>query len=111
MIERIMIDYLNNVLVPPVYMERPENPPREYVIIQKTGSSKRNQICSATMAFQSYSESLYEAALLNEDVKAAVEKAVTLPEICSTKLNSDYNFTNTAMKQYRYQAVFDITHY
>ena len=111
MIERIMIDYLNNVLVPPVYMERPENPPREDVIIQKTGSSKHNQICSATMAFQSYSESLYEAALLNEDVKAAVENAVTLPEICSTKLNSDYNFTNTAMKQYRYQAVFDITHY
>lgn len=111
MIERILIEYLTTALTQPVYMERPENPPREYVIIQKTGSSKQNQICSATIAFQSYSESLYEAALLNEEVKAAVEASVSLPEISSAKLNSDYNFTSTSMKQYRYQAVFNITHY
>ena len=111
MIEKIMLDYLNEALTPPVYMERPENPPREYVIIQKTGSSKLNQICSATIAFQSYSDTLYGAALLNEVVKSAVENAVTLPEVSSAKLNSDYNFTNTAMKQPRYQAVFNITHY
>ena len=110
MIERILIEYLNDALTQPVYVERPENPPREYVIIQKTGSSKRNQIETAMIAFQSYSESLYEAALLNEDVKEAVENSVTLPEISSAKLNSDYNFTNTAMKQYRYQAVFNITY-
>ncbi len=111
MIERILIEYLNNVLTQPVYVERPENPPREYVVIQKLGSSKKNQISQAMMAFQSYSDSLYEAALLNEDVKAAVEASVSLPEISSAKLNSDYNFTNTASKQYRYQAVFNITHY
>ena len=110
MIERILIEYLNDALTQPVYVERPENPPREYVIIQKTGSSKRNQIETAMIAFQSYSDSLYEAALLNEDVKAAVEASVSLPEISSAKLNSDYNFTNTAMKQYRYQAVFNITY-
>lgn len=110
MIETILIEYLNDALTQPVYVERPENPPREYVIIQKTGSSKRNQIETAMIAFQSYSESLYEAALLNEDVKEAVENSVTLPEISSAKLNSDYNFTNTAMKQYRYQAVFNITY-
>ena len=110
MIERILIEYLNNELTQPVYVERPENAPREYVIIQKTGSRKVNQINTATIAFQSYSDSLYEAALLNEEVKAAVEASVSLPEISSAKLNSDYNFTNTAMKQYRYQAVFDITY-
>lgn len=111
MIEKIMLDYLNSVLTPPVYMERPVDPPDEYVIIQKTGSSKRNMICSATLAFQSYSETLYGAATLNEDVKTAVEASISLPGISSAKLNSDYNFTNTASKQYRYQAVFDITHY
>lgn len=111
MIEKIMLDYLNDALTPPVYMERPADPPDEYVIIQKTGSSKLNMICSATLAFQSYSKTLYGAATLNEAVKAAVEASVSLPEISSAKLNSDYNFTNTAMKQYRYQAVFNITHY
>jgi hypothetical protein len=111
MIEKIMIDYLTDALSVPVYLERPVEPPDEYVIIQKTGSSKVNQICSATLAFQSYAKSLYNAAVLNETVKTAVEASVTLPEISRARLNSDYNFTNTASKQYRYQAVFDITHY
>ena len=110
MIEKIMLDYLNEALTCPAYMERPQDPPREYVIIQKTGSSKANQMCSAMLAFQSYSDSLYGAASLNEVVKRAIENAVTLPEISSAKLNSDYNFTNTAAKQYRYQAVFNITY-
>lgn len=110
MVEKIMLDYLNDALTSPVYMERPADPPREYVIIQKTGSSKANQLETATLAFQSYSGSLYEASVLNEVVKHAVENAVTLPEISSAKLNSDYNFTNTAAKQYRYQAVFNITY-
>lgn len=111
MIEKILIDYLSSALTVPVYMERPVDPPAEYVIIQKTGSSKYNQICSAMVAFQSYAASLYKAATLNEAVKAAVENSIELPEISRAKLNSDYNFTNPASKQYRYQAVFNITHY
>lgn len=112
MIEKILLDYLTTALTPTaVYMERPENAPEKYVIIQKTGSGKTNQICSATIAFQSYAASLYDAAVLNEVVKNAVEQSVSLSSISSAKLNSDYNFTNTAAKQYRYQAVFDITYY
>jgi len=34
-----------------------------------------------------------------------------LNEIGKVKLNSDYNFTDTVTKQYRYQAVYDISHY
>lgn len=111
MIEKTLIDYLSTTLTVPVYMERPVDPPGKYVIIQKTGSSKHNQICSAMVAFQSYAPTLYEAAVLNEVVKTAVEASISLPEIVSAKLNSDYNFTNTAMKQNRYQAVFNFTHY
>ena len=33
------------------------------------------------------------------------------PEVASCRLNSDYNFTDTTKKQYRYQAVFDIVYY
>lgn len=111
MIEKILLDYLGQNLSVPVFMERPANPPSKYVLIEKTGSSKQNRICAATIAVQSYAPSLYEAAELNETVKAATENAVELNQICRVSLNSDYNFTNTAMKQYRYQAVFDITHY
>lgn len=111
MIEKIILDYLDQELPVPVYMERPENPPEQYALIEKTGSGKRNHICDATLAIQSYAPSMYEAAALNENIKATMESAVTLQEICRVSLNSDYNFTDTAMKQYRYQAVFDITHY
>lgn len=111
MIEKTMLDYLDNELNVPVYMERPADPPNQYVLIEKTGSGKRNHICDATLAIQSYAPSMYEAAVLNEAVKAAMESAMTLNEICRVSLNSDYNFTDTAMKAYRYQAVFDITHY
>ena len=33
------------------------------------------------------------------------------PEIAACRLNSDYNFTDTAKKKYRYQAVFDLVYY
>ena len=111
MIEKIILDYLSQELSVPVYMERPESPPAQYVIIEKTGSAKRNQIYDATLAIQSYAPSMFEAAVLNETVKEAMESAISLSEICRVGLNSDYNFTDTAMKAYRYQAVFDITHY
>lgn len=111
MIEKIILDYLDQELSVPVYMERPEEPPAQYVLLEKIGSGKRNHICDATLAVQSYAPSLYEAAELNETVKAVMESAVSLNEICRVSLNSDYNFTDTAMRAYRYQAVFDITHY
>ena len=111
MIEATIYEYLGEVLTVPVYMERPAAPPDRYVLFEKTGSSKRNFICTATLAIQSYAPRMYEAAELNETVKAAMEASVELDEICDVRLNSDYNFTDTAMKQYRYQAVFDITHY
>ena len=111
MIEKTLLDYLNQNLSVPVYMERPVNPPSKYVLIEKTGSSRRNKIYTAMIAVQSYAPSLYEAAELNETAKAKTEDAAELNQICRVSLNSDYNFTNTAMKQYRYQAVFEITHY
>lgn len=111
MIEKTILDYLDQSLDVPAYMERPEDPPEQYVLIEKTGSGKRNHICDATIAIQSYASSLYEAAVLNETVKTVMEAAVSLSDICRVSLNSDYNFTDTVMKQYRYQAVFDITHY
>ncbi|OOV85805.1 hypothetical protein BTA35_0216720, partial [Oceanospirillum linum] len=64
-----------------------------------------------TFAFQSYAPSMYEAAVLNEAVKETVEGMIELDEISKIKLNSDYNYTDTTTKEYRYQAVFDMNHY
>lgn len=109
MIEAELLTYLAAALPVLVCMEEPEQPPAKYVRIEKTGSSRSNFITQATFAFQSYGPSLFEAAALNESVKAALDAAPVSIDIFSAKLNSDYNFTDTATKRYRYQAVYDFT--
>lgn len=111
MIEKIIIEYLETVFNIPIYAERPLEAPDTYIMIDKTGSSKQNFIKASTVAIQSYGPSLLDAAELNEDVKDAMDDMVALDEISAVRLNADYNFSDTSTKVYRYQAVFDITHY
>lgn len=112
MIEQVIINYFNETKgLPKAYMMRPEKAPKSYILIEKTGSSVQNFIKASTFAFQSYAPTLLAAAELNEQVKATVEAMIELDDIVSVNLNSDYNFTNTADKQPRYQAVFNLTHY
>lgn len=113
MIEKIILDYLTTKLAPvPVYMEVPvDGAVGEFVVVEKTGGGRLNNINRASLAVQSYADSLYDAAVLNEAVKAAMFDSVTLDEVSRCELNSDYNFTDTATKHYRYQAIFNLTHY
>ena len=113
MIEKTVRDYLDGELSQPVWMEIPKNAtlPDEYVILEKTGSGRENHLTSSTFAIQSYAKSLYGAAALNEKVKEAMDGIISLDGVTKTALNSDYNFTDTSKKQYRYQAVYDISHY
>lgn len=109
MIEVIIKKYLDGHLNVPSFLIRPETPPKQYILIEKTGSSKTDYINSATFAFQSYAESLFEAATLNEKLKAVLEESIYETDISKAKLNTDYNFTDPETKEYRYQAVYDFT--
>ena len=111
MIEKIVLDYLSAALQVPVFMERPETPPESYVLIEKTGGGKTNWIYTATMAIQSIAPTLENAAKLNEQVKEAMDNIIVLEDVSRSNLNSDYNFTDTTSKKYRYQAVYDLVHY
>lgn len=111
MVEKKVLDWLESQLSVPVCMERPFDVPGSYVIVEKTGSSMENYIYSVTIAVQSYASTLLGAAQLNELVKAAMFAMLSLDAVSSVKLNSDYNYTDTATKSYRYQAVFDIVAY
>lgn len=110
MIEKIILDYLTKALGVPCYMEKPKDKDT-FVVIEKTGSSEENHIKSATLALQSYAPSLYKAASLNEKVKEAMDSSISLSSISRAKCNSDYNFSNTTTKEYRYQAVYDVVYY
>ncbi len=110
MIETLLIDYLSNNLEVFVGMEAPEQT-TNYVIVDKTGSSRNNHIITSSFAIQSYGASLYEAMELNDEVTRVMEGFRELNQITRVELETDYNFTNTATKQYRWQAVYNITHY
>ena len=110
MIAKTLLDYLDSVLDVPVVMEAPEQT-SDYVLIDQTGSSRTNHIITTTFAIQSYGDTLYEAMVLNDAVKDAMVGFAELGNVTRVELETDYNFTNTETKQYRWQAVFQITHY
>ena len=111
MIEVTVLEYLEEALDGiPVYMEKPADLPLTYVILEKTGSSRENHVSTATFAVQSYAPSLYDAAELNEVVKAAFDDIISLDEIGGVRLNSDYSMIDTQTKAYRYQAIYVVTY-
>ena len=110
MIAKDLLDYLGEALSVGVYMESPEEL-TNYVLLDQTGSSRNDHIITTTIAVQSYAPSLYEAMVLNESVKEAMEGFAQLANVTRVELDTDYNFTNTTTKQYRWQAVYNITHY
>lgn len=111
-IEIEVMNYLRETLdTDKVYTELPDSPKGEFFVVEKTGSSTRNQITTSTLAIQSYAGTLLRAMQLNEQLKEKMRDIAELDTVSGCYLMTDYNFTNTARKYHRYQAVYDITHY
>ena len=114
LIETTIISYLNSYagITCPVYGDTPRGDlPEAYILVQKSGSSCRDHVHSAMIVIQSISaSSKASAAALNEIVVGAMAGLITLDDVFSCRLNSDYDFTDVATKRYRYQAVFNVTY-
>jgi len=115
MIEETVLTYLNTALDVPVLMELPEVPSEDYpefpdslVIVELVGKSVENRLHNASIAFQSYGSSLYNAAALDEQVRAAVEAMPEHTDISGAHLASNYNHTDTRTGRYRYQCVYEL---
>ena len=111
MIELIIKEYFDTNFKYPLLLEFPDEDLDFFVLLDKISSDKQNSLNACTVALQSYAPSLYEAAELNYAVIETVEKMIELDEIAGIKLNTDHNFMDLERKRYRYQAVFNITHY
>lgn len=111
MIEIIVKDYLKSQLDVPVFLEDPGPSVKSFVLIEKIGGGEQDYINLATLAIQSYADSLANAALLNEIVKGKMRDIIELNDISSCKLDTDYNWTDTDTKRYRYQAVYNFVYY
>lgn len=113
-IEQVVIDYLQEALeTDNVYAEEPDGDTlKEYIVVEKTGSDNENYIHKSTVAIRSYGESLHDAMILNSRVCEAMNELwIKSYLVTSSDLNSDYNFSDTERQRYRYQAVYDLTHY
>lgn len=112
-IEKKIYDLLHDEGID-VFMERPEGAQIPYALVEKTGSNELDKsLYTATIAVQSYGETLYKAAELNEKIKGYIlcGNLISDPEINRVALVSDYNYTDTTTHEYRYQAVYLITYY
>lgn len=110
MIEKTVRDWLVSRLSVPVNFQTPEGPPNLYVRLQKTGSIDNEGAITSTFALQSVGKSLLEVMRLNEKIKDEMPPMVELENVFRCHLEGDYDFTDTSTREYRYQAVFQITH-
>ena len=113
MIEETVMHYLEEELSVPVALEVPEISCGQYVVIQKTGGAERGvEMRTAVMAVQSFGDTLYDAAALNERVlNSMAEIQYAENSVIRCELNSNYNYTDLETKRYRYQAVFDLVYF
>ena len=111
-IEAIIIKHLNDGLEGiTVHSLVPADRPDSFVIIERTGGSIENLIKRGLFVVDCYAPSMADAAELCEDVIALM---MTLPEhdeVASVRLNSHYNDTDTALHEYKYGAMFEVTYY
>ena len=113
MIEELIYEYLNDEASCKWYTMRPaEDTPTPYGLFEKTNSTKTDHVTYSTFAFQSYGSSLFEAAQISAELRALIEDLPELTsEVSKAQLSGEANFTNTADKQPRYQAVYQLVHF
>lgn len=108
MVEIIVMEHLREALALPAYGEVPAEKPERFLVVEKTGGSERDLVERAMIAIQSYAPTLAEAAALNADAIGAMRALPGTRGVSAARRNADYNFTDPASKDYRYQAVYEI---
>lgn len=119
MIEELIYSYLNDnasvewfSMRPPATSDNMDTANAVYGLFEKTNSTKTNHVCTSTFAFQSYAPTLLEAAQISAELRQLIEELPGISaEVSKAQLIGEYNFTNTADKQPRYQAVFSLVHF
>lgn len=113
-IEALIIKYLSDANIDGigrnVYAETPVDLPDNYVLVSRTGGGISNYLRDYAVYTETVSRNdKLTAATLHE---AVVEAMLTLPDstnVYRCRLNSDYDATRPEMKDYRYQALWQIT--
>lgn len=109
LIEPIILEYLKKELnTENVYLEIPTPIPETFVTIELRDRSKTDHIEAVTLELMSYAPSMYEAASLDERVRDAMDCAITLDQVMSSKCGGGNNSTDTVNKKYRYRSYYNL---
>ena len=119
MIEETIYAYLAENASVPWYAMRPPTSEdhadigqTRYGLFEKTNSTETDHVTTSTFAFQSYAPTLLEAAQISAELRQLMKGLPnSTTEVSKAQLMGEYNFTNTADKQLRYQAVFSLVHF
>lgn len=114
MIEATIIKYLTDAEIPDIgphiYAETPaENIPENYVLIRRTGGSMADYIRQHNIYTETVGKDRLTTLRNHEAVIAAMLEIRDHTELMACRLNSDYDATTTRTKDYRYQALWQIT--
>lgn len=113
MIEKTVIAYLKKKFPGEIVKaEVPKGMPDRFITVEKTGSQQIGVgLFQSTLAVQSWDTTRMKAAELSEKVCNAMRSMPDEEDEVTRSTGADYDFTDTATKRYRYQAVFTLTHY
>lgn len=107
LIEPIVLSYLQAQDIP-AFCEIPPGPPEEFVVMRKYDSGKSNHIEAVTLEFQSYAPSKYEAALLDEKVRTAMDNIIQLNTFSASKYGGGNDAPDNSTKAYRYKSYYNL---
>lgn len=109
LIEPIIINYLKTELnMTDVYAEKPTPLPDSYVTVSLRDRGVTNHIEAVTLEFMSYAPSKYQAALLDEAVREAMDNATVLSKVMSSKCGGGSDSIDTDNKQYSYRSYYNL---
>ena len=97
--------------IAPAYAEKPENAEGEYLVVDLISVSSQNYLNSATVAIRSYADSMADASDLNAAVMSYMNDFWTDPKIARCKIDTSYQINNPSVAQYKWQCIYNITHY
>ena len=105
-IRNYLIEKIPNV---PIEVEAPKNESK-FVVLTVIDRGKENLINAVTVEFDSYGESKFEAAELDEMVREAMEEIVELGSIFSSKIGGGNEAFDDELKKDYYRAYFNLTY-
>lgn len=108
LIEQKVLEYLQTELsMNDIYMEIPRNIPEKFVLMRVTDRGMSNRINQVTIEFSSYAPTKYEAAVLDELVRDAMDNIIELDDI-SCRFGGGNDNPDTELKIPRYRCYFNL---